>query len=160
MNVSRIALVCACSVIAGCASNPGLESETVTNARPMAAGTAGGVAFGDCTEARKRAAAKPDLDVDRLPGLVRQSPAPFQRMPAAVKTQVNAKGAVVKVDVVVDTLGRADMKTFKVVESSTPWLADNVKTVMPRWTFTPAELAGCKVRRVYKFSATSKPRKS
>ena len=29
-----------------------------------------------------------------------------------------------KIDVVVDTLGKADMKTFKVVTVSSPWLAD------------------------------------
>lgn len=86
-------------------------------------------------------------------------PAPFQKMPAAVKTHVNAKGMVAKVNVVVDTLGRADMKTFRVVEVSNSWFADNLKTVLPAWRFTPAVLAGCKVRRVYRFSATAKARR-
>jgi hypothetical protein len=120
--------------------------------------TGAGVAFGDCVEARRRAAERPDLDVDRLPSPVRQRPAAFQKMPAAVRTQVDKRGAVVKVDVVVDTLGRADMKTFKVVEVSNSWFADNLKSVIPGWRFSPAQLAGCKVRRVYKFSATAKPR--
>lgn len=117
-----------------------------------------GVSFGDCVEARKRAAEKPDLDVDRLPSPLRQRPPAFQKMPAAVKTEVDKRGAVVKVDVVVDTLGRPDMRTFKVVEASNQWFASNLKTVMPTWRFAPAQLAGCKVRRVYKFSATAKPR--
>jgi hypothetical protein len=79
-------------------------------------------------------------------------------MPATVSSQVERKGAVVKVDVLVDTLGRVDIKTFKVVEVSNPWFAENLRSVIPQWRFTPALLAGCKVRRVYKFSATAKPR--
>jgi hypothetical protein len=117
-----------------------------------------GVALGDCVEARKRAVARPDLDVDSLPRPVRQRPAPFAKMPAEVKIHIYRKGALVKVDVLVDTLGRADMKTFRVVESSHPWLAQNLKASIPTWTFRAARLAGCKVPRVYKFSATSKAR--
>lgn len=127
----------------------------MVNTRPM---TMIALKAGDCVEARRRVAAESDLDVDRLPSLVKQSPPPFQRMPAAVKSQVDKKGAMVKADVVVDTLGKADMKTFKIVQASNPWLADNIKTVMPRWIFSPAQLAGCKVARVYRFSATAKPR--
>ena len=125
-------------------------------AHPMAAGS--GVSYGDCPEARKRAAAKPDLEVDRLPSPIRKRPAAFQQMPPNVRSEVDRKGAVVKVDVVVDTLGRADMRTFKVVDVSNPWFADNLRSVMATWRFAPAQLAGCKVRRVYKFAATAKPR--
>lgn len=141
--------------LSACHRNSGLESETVS-ARPVTGGT--GVSYGDCVEARKRAAAQPDLEVDRLPSPTRQRPAAFQNMPVEVRSLVDTKGAVVKVDVIVDTLGRADMKTFKVVQSSHPWFADNLKSVIPGWRFSPAQLAGCKVRRVYKFSATAKPR--
>jgi len=136
----------------GCHRDPGLE---IINAKPAAAS---GVHYGDCVEARKRASAKPDLDVDRLPTPLAQRPAPFGRMPAAVRTEIAKKGASVQLDVVVDTLGHAVMKTFTVVESSHPWLVSSMKSTLPRWKFAPAELAGCKVPRVYKFSATSKPR--
>jgi hypothetical protein len=142
-------------MLVACRHDPSLEELA---ARPMGGGS--GVSYGDCVEARKRAAAKPDLDVDRLPSPTRQRPAAFLKMPAAVRSQVVNKGAVVKVDVLVDTLGRADMRTFKIVEVSNPWFADNLKSVLPGWRFSPALLAGCKVRRVYKFSATSKPRHS
>lgn len=152
--MKRFGYFTALLAVAACASGP--KQDTLTNVRPMA--TEGAVAYGDCTEARRRAAAKPDLDVDSLPRPVRQRPAPFANMPATVKSQITAKGSSVKVDVVVDTLGRADMKTFTVIESSHPWLAANLKASMPRWTFRAARLAGCKVARVYKFSATSKPR--
>lgn len=139
-------------VATACRRDPELE---VVSARPTAAT---GVKYGDCAEARRRAADKPDLDVDRLPTPVTRKPAPFARMPAAVRDEVRRKGAVVKADVIVDTLGRADMKTFKVVESSHPWLAASLRGTLPRWRFSPALLAGCKVPRVYKFSATSRPR--
>ena len=66
---------------------------------------------------------------------------------------------MIKADVIIDTLGRADMKTFKAVEISHPWFTDNLKSVLPQWRFSPARLAGCKVRRVYKFSATAPPKR-
>lgn len=139
-------------MLVACRHDPGLEEVA---ARPMGGGS--GVSYGDCVEARKRAAAKPDLDVDRLPSPIRRSPAPFRKMPVAVRSQVDKKGAVIKVDVLVDTLGRASMKTFKIVEASNPWFADDLRSVLPKWRFSPAVLAGCKVPRVYKFSATRPP---
>ena len=120
---------------------------------------ASAVSFGDCAEANRRALAKPDLDVDSVPRPVSQRPRPFANMPAAVKSEIDAKGSAVKVDVIVDTLGRANMKTFRVLSSSHPWLAENLKASMPTWTFRAARLAGCKVPRVYHFSATSRPRR-
>jgi hypothetical protein len=47
------------------------------------------------------------------------------------------------------------MKTFRIVESSHACLSAHVKGVLPKWKYTPAELAGCKVARVYHFSATA-----
>lgn len=122
--------------------------------------TGSGVRAGDCVEARRRAAADPDLPVDRLPGVTAQKPAPFQRMPASVRALVNRQGASVKTEVVIDTLGRPLMATFKVVESKPhAWMAQNIKSITPRWKFSPAELAGCKIPRVYKFSATAPKRR-
>jgi hypothetical protein len=34
-------------------------------------------------------------------------------------------------------------------------LAAHIKGVLAKWRYTPAELAGCKVARVYHFSATA-----
>ena len=152
MNTLKRSAVLLVSIVAACHHDSVLEQ---VNARPAAAS---GVSFGDCAEARKRAAGKPDLDVDRLPVPVSQKPAPFAKMPPAVRTEIGRNGATVKIDVVVDTLGRADMKTFTVLESTNPWLVINMRSIMPRWRFTPAQLAGCKVRRIYKFSATASPR--
>jgi hypothetical protein len=112
------------------------------------------LAHGDCPAARRLAAANPSLDVDRNPAPVAMKPAILQRgtIPAGV---ITAKGAVIKADVIIDTLGRADMRTFKVIKSSHPWLTAQVKSAIPKWRYTPAELAGCKVARVYHFSATA-----
>ena len=127
----------------------------MVNAKPLS--SASPIAPGDCVEARRRAAEQPDLDVDVPPSPIRQTPPAFQRMPASVWTQVRRNGAVIKVNVLIDTLGKADTTRFQIVEVSNPWFGQNLKRVVPRWTFTPARLAGCKVARVYKFSATRKP---
>lgn len=111
---------------------------------------------GDCAEARRRVAASPDMVVDQVPEPVAMKPAPFQRPPARVWNKDGS--AVIKAEVMIDTLGRAEMATFKAVQVSNPWFTANLKSVMPRWKFTPASVAGCTVRRVYRFSATVPPR--
>ena len=113
---------------------------------------AGPLAYGDCVEARRRAALEPDLEVDRLPAPVAMKPAPFDRTPPSVLRKDGS--AEIKVDVLVDTLGRADMKTFKVVKVSNKWFTENLRGVIGKWTFTPALLAGCKVARVYHFMSS------
>lgn len=146
---------------AACAGNPAPETEPNIPIQPMAnvkiAPADQGVAPGDCAEAMRRAAAKPDLAVDRIPTPIVAKPAALQRPP---RTALNRDGsAEVKVDVLIDTLGKADMKTFTVVKASNKWLVTNVRSVLPRWTFSPAELAGCKVPRIYHFMASAPPRK-
>ena len=139
---------------AACASNAhrgDLTPETEVGARLAPAETP--VAPGDCAEAMRRAAAKPDLAVDVIPAPVVAKPAALQRVP---KTALRKDGsAEIKVDVLIDTLGKADMKTFTIVAASSPWLATNVKGVIGKWKFSPAQLAGCKIPRVYHFMASS-----
>lgn len=114
------------------------------------------IAPGDCAEAMRRALEKPDLAVDRIPSPVVAKPAALQRPP---RTALRKDGsAEVKVDVLIDTLGKADMSTFKIVTTSSPWLAANVKSVIGKWKFEPAQLAGCKVPRVYHFMASAPAR--
>jgi hypothetical protein len=114
------------------------------------------VAPGDCAEALRRAAVKPDLAVDRIPSPLVAKPPALQRPPRSALRKDGS--ADVKIDVLIDTLGKADMTTFTVVTASHQWLVTNVKSVIPKWTFSPAELAGCKVPRVYHFMATAPPR--
>lgn len=139
-------------VLAAC----GPKSEPVTNARPMTAAevAAAKVQPGDCVEARRRAAQQNDLEVDRLPGLV-GGPKPFVPTPASVKADIDKNGMSFRADVVIDTLGKARVETLKVHESSNEWFPRNLRALLPRMKFSPALLAGCKVERVYKFTATA-----
>lgn len=115
------------------------------------------VAAGDCAEARRRAAARPDLVVDELPTPIVQKPAALTKLPASAFRKDGS--ADVKVDVLIDTLGKAVMSTFKVVSASSPALSANIKGVIGKWKFSPAQLAGCKVARTYHFSASAPARK-
>jgi hypothetical protein len=112
------------------------------------------VAFGDCPEALRRAAEKPDAYVDRLPSpkALVPNPLPAKSMPAAVR---KAKYIQVSIAVMVDTLGRPDMSTFTVLKSTHPWLGTSVKSAVAKWKFEPAQLAGCKVPRQFKWGATA-----
>jgi hypothetical protein len=150
MQRIRIALPTLIALTAACAS-----SNSEPDMRPVrVAGMAKPLTFGDCPAARRLAAENPSLDVDRNPAPIAMKPAILQpgKIPPGV---IGAKGAVIKADVIIDTLGRADMTTFKIVESSHKWLTAEVRKAIPKWKYTPAELAGCKVARVYHFSATA-----
>lgn len=138
--------------LAACASNP--EPELIPDVPVRVAPPVGAVKQGDCLEARRRAALRQDLEVDKLPTprAMVPPPIPVKSMPAAVR---HARYSEVRVTVLVDTLGRADMKTFTVVKSTNPWLASSVKSAVGKWTFESAELAGCKVPRLYKWGATA-----
>lgn len=114
------------------------------------------LAYGDCAEARRRLAERPDMTVDKVPAPLAMRPAPFQRVPS--KAWNRDGSAVVKVEVMIDTLGRPEMSTFRAIQVSNPWFTTHIKSLLPRWRFAPATLAGCKVRRVYRFSATVPPR--
>lgn len=132
-------------VVSACASSVGATSNA--RMRPALTGAA------HCAEVRQRAEANPALDVEKLPTPVKQ---PSRLLAGPFPAGVFKNGyADVHTTVVVDTLGKPVMKTFKVKKASDPWLGQDVKKTIARWTFTPAELEGCKVARVYKVDATS-----
>jgi hypothetical protein len=145
---ARLSLLAILALVASCARNPDPEPELVPEMPVRVAPPLGAIAPGDCPEAVRRAVAKPDIAVDRLatPRANLGSALLDRAMPAAVR---RAKYNDVRVSVVVDTLGRADMKTFSVIKTTHPWLAEKFKAVIPKWTFEPAQLAGCKVPRVW-----------
>lgn len=147
-------LFCSLAALLACAhSSPSPQPEPEVSAR-----IAGPLQQGDCVEARRRAALQPDLEVEHIPTVVSMKPAPFRDTPESALRKDGS--AEIKIDVIVDTLGHADMKTFKVVKVSNKWFTENVRRVMPKWTFTPALLAGCKVPRVYHFMSSVPPRAS
>ena len=67
-------------------------------------------------------------------------------MPAAVR---RAKYNDVRVTVLIDTLGKPVMNTFAIVTTTHAWLATKFKSSIAKWTFEPAQLAGCKVPRLW-----------
>ncbi|HEY2376444.1 MAG TPA: hypothetical protein VGH98_10770 [Gemmatimonadaceae bacterium] len=154
MTTRRLATFSIVTLLAACAhSSPSLTPEPQVGAR-----IAGPLTPGDCVEARRRAALQPDLEVERIPAVVSMKPVPFRDVPESALRKDGS--AEIKIDVVVDTLGHPDMKTFKVVKVSSKWFTQNVRSVMPRWTFTPALLAGCRVPRVYHFMSSLPARTS
>jgi protein TonB len=66
------------------------------------------------------------------------------RFPDALRAR--GQGGRVVVQFVVDTLGRAEMSEFKIVDATDSLLGDAVRAVLPRFRFTPGEAAGRKVR--------------
>lgn len=99
-----------------------------------------------CAEWVERALADPEIAVERVPAPVKLDPAPF---PKRVPKGVTAKDgkAEVRIRVVVDTLGAADMRTFAVIKSTHPTFTRSVRTAVAKWKFVPAEVSGCKVPR-------------
>jgi hypothetical protein len=158
--------VCITAAVIACASNnpdPNTEPEVV-NARVL--GIEAPIKRGDCAEAARRAAANPELEVERVPAPVTMKPLPVDaaKMPKGVADKNGFYELTFKV--LVDTLGKPDMKTFTVVSASNAWLAGSARSAVAKWTFTPAEVAGCKVPRTYslgvrpakkKPAATKKP---
>jgi protein TonB len=49
---------------------------------------------------------------------------------------------------VVDTTGKADMSTFKILQASNELFGSSLKSVLPSWRFYPAEAGGHKVKQI------------
>ncbi len=98
--------------------------------------------------------AHPDsVQVTKVAEPIKMDPPPIRRpVPPGVFKDGKAE---IEVTVFVDTLGKADMKTFKVVKSTHPWLTQGLQRAIARWKFRPAEVNGCKVPRTYKFGASA-----
>lgn len=110
-----------------------------------------------CELAREAAAEDPRLEVDRVPTPIAMNPPPI-RQPVP-RTALRRDGSSsLKVEVLVDTLGKPDMETFAMIESTSAWLTTGARRAIAQWTFEPALLNGCKVPRYYQFSASSPPR--
>lgn len=144
----RVAIAGIAAATAGaCAS----AATRTTNAQLLAPPT------DSCIIARENAALDPRLDVERVPTPVRMVPPPIRR--PVPRTAVRRDGSsILKVEVLVDTLGKPDMTTFRAIESTSPWLTTGARNAIAQWTFEPALLNGCKVPRYYQFAASSPPR--
>jgi hypothetical protein len=138
------------ALTAACARNPepDTEPEMVAETPVRIAPPLGAVQPGDCPEAVRRAVAKPDIAVDRLatPKANMGTALTDKAMPVAVR---RSKYNDVRVTVLIDTLGKPAMSTFTVVKTTHPWLATKFKSSIAKWSFEPAQLAGCKVPRLW-----------
>lgn len=135
---------------AACASAP--RPPAATDARLLAPPA------DSCILAREDAAADPRLDVERVP-------TPRAMTPPAIRTPVPrtvlraSRGTAIRAEVLVDTLGRPEMATFRVLETPHAWYATNLKAAMAQWAFEPALRNGCRVPRYYLFMVDLRPRR-
>ena len=108
-----------------------------------------------CNLVQAEAAKEPSLNVDRTPDVVKYQPRPLTPPKGGYPRGVIRRDGTtkVKVSVVVDTAGKPDLSTFTVLETTHPWLADNLKSLIPKWQFTPAYKNGCKVAGLWVFTA-------
>ncbi len=131
-----------------CASAPVpvLEPEPVASAVPIGSDL--------CYLTVAEAVSRPDLEVDRVPAPLKQDPPPFK---PPYPRGVFGKGGTMEIaiEVLVDTLGKADMGTFKVVKTSHQWFATRMKAAVAQWKFEPAIKSGCRVPRIYKLAVTA-----
>jgi TonB family protein len=85
-----------------------------------------------------------ERDVDKPARLMENAPAPHY--PDQLRS-LKVEGEVLA-SFVVDTTGRADMSTFKVIQSSDRLFSDAVRDALAGYRFLAAELRGVKVRQV------------
>lgn len=137
-------MVAALLAFAACAKAPAPESVPA----PVAVAPSDG-----CAAIRDEFFADSLRRVDNLPAPVLKKgklvPEPIPRpYPRGV---VGRNGAEFVVEVLVDTLGKADMKTFKVVKSSHAYLTRSLRSAFSKWTFEPSLRRGCRVPRVFHY---------
>lgn len=111
-----------------------------------------------CITAREDAAIDPRLEVERVPVPLRMEPRPI-RQPVPRNVLNRDGSSVIRIEVLVDTLGKPDMSTFTVLEASNAWFTNGVRAAISKWNFDPALRNGCRVTRYYQFSASSPPRR-
>lgn len=85
-----------------------------------------------------------DFQVEK-PALARQGN-PSPRYPSMLESS-RVAGEVVA-QFVVDTTGKADMATLRILQSSNELFSAALESVIPRWRFLPAEAGGRKVKQV------------
>lgn len=77
---------------------------------------------------------------------------PVPRFPEAARTMDHS--AAVLVQFVVDSAGRADMRSIRFLHSDGPVFEAAVREVLPRWRFTPAETGGRRVSQLVQLPFT------
>jgi protein TonB len=96
------------------------------------------------TSSATQATVYSELDVD-VPADVKP-PTARPRYPEALRAD-GIEGEVIA-EWVVDTLGRPEVRSFRVIRSTHRYFAEAVREVLPRMRFLPAEKNGHKVRQI------------
>jgi hypothetical protein len=137
------------ALAAACSKSPETQPEPETVGARINTNLEAPIARGDCKEAVRRAMANPNIDVEKVATPLAMTPPPVdgRKMPKGVADRNGWFN--VKFHVMVDTAGKADMKTFAIDTASHAWLATSVKTAVAKWSFAPAEVAGCRIPRNY-----------
>ena len=120
--------------------DPNVTPITTDNVR-VGPGLPSGPAVGPANPAGPGTEAIEARYVEKPPRVLRSE---NPRFPDALRAR--GLGGRVVVQFVVDTLGRAEMSEFKIVDATDSLLGDAVRAVLPRFRFTPGEAAGHKVR--------------
>lgn len=134
------------AVAAGCSGGHAPPDPSATPARVAPADP-----VVTCEEWVKRAVADPEIGVERVPEPVAYDPPPLPKRFSQGVLDKNGRGEI-RIRVLVDTMGVADMKTFNVVKSTHPTLTRSVRAAVAKWKFTPAQVGGCKVPRDYNWA--------
>ena len=145
-HLSGVLALAAAAALAAC----GAPTPAAVAPAPVAA-TAGG-----CALVAREAARAPDMRVDELPQPLSMNPAPIRRPVPRGVMKADGSGSV-EISVLIDTTGRADMRTFR-SKATHPWLAEGARLAVSKWRFAPASVGGCKVPRNYHWRADAKPR--
>ena len=109
-------------------------------------GVAGGIAKGVVGGAGPVTTDQPYFEFQVEKPVVQAPGSPAPKFPDQLRT-AGIAGEVLA-QFVVDTSGKADMSTFKVLESSHELFTQAVRQALPRYHFFPAEIGGKKVRQV------------
>ena len=96
----------------------------------------------------------PDIPAEKIAEPIEMKPPAFKAPYPKGVFQGRGNCMQIRIHVLVDTLGKADMTTFVVDSTSHPWFATQVKAAVGKWTFRPAEKSGCKIPRNYQLGIT------
>jgi hypothetical protein len=149
---TRLRVSALVSLLAGTAACSGGKAAVDESVQPVRMAAPDPVVT--CSEWVQRAVADPEIAVERVPEPIAFDPAPIPRpLPKGV---VGKDGtAEVRIRVLIDTSGTADMRTFAVVKSTHPTLTKSVRAAVAKWKFVPAEVGGCKVPRNFNWAAVT-----
>ena len=128
-----------------------VTDENDFSGKGVAGGTSKGVAGGTPTD-------QPLFEFQVEKPVLAKDGNPLPRYPEILSTS-NVEGEVL-VQFVVDTLGRAEMSTFKILKASNDLFGQEVKRVLPYYKFFAAEAGGHKVQQFVQLPFTfAKPKK-